>query len=1005
MELILPQKIKFIFVAIVLIFATNLKAQTKTYATVVANQSRVDNATNAVDGDLLTKADINAGSGILAGIGAYSGHLDLEYTANLPANTTSFTKIETEDDLLPSLLGGTLGGLLSDITGILLLGNQEFTVMAQNDAVTVLEKQSSAVNGFSTDDVRVVTDKNNDYFLAVTPEQEYNRIRIENRMGSLIGLGNTRELGVYETYYTTGTGACGLPSYTSFSGNGISLDLLGLGGAGVKDPHFAIDGDPTTYSELGLGIIGVAANIQQTVYYDTDSDPNDNIYILLEADPSLINVGLLNNVSVSARNGAENVFSGDLSSLLNVDLLGILQNGDNAIVAFNPGGAVDRVTVNLESLLNVAVGQQLRIYDIFRAPEQPELAASSTDVNICSGSTVDLVAESNGTAIELRWYDAETGGNLLATVNSGDPYTTPVLNADQTYYVAAAHIGCTEESPRVEVPVTVAAIPTATDITVVGNDNPICSQNNVVLVPSSSNNLTFNWFLDANETMPITDGMVLDGATYNIDANGVLTVSGLTEVNSPYTFYVGATDTAAGCTNAPGDVKAVPVTIIDSTDAVSVTLDSVINLPSLISIFQGNPATNVTGSVTGDASPGDEITLAVNGETYTGILDANLDFSVAVDGINLLSDIDNILEAFISGGLCTSTDDITVVIPDFILDNLNQVFCASDDVTLLDLDVNGNNVLFFDSLLGSAELDVNAPLVDGGTYYVGLLNVPLSVLPRIAVTVTILNTPAPTTINETQTFCIANNPVVADIQVNESSVIFYDSATDGTMLDPSTALVDGTTYYVANTENGCESTTRLAVTVLVEDQEVATITGIFEDACIEDSYMYTTESGKQNYVWTVTGGTITEGGTSADSFITVTWDDLENTSVVVSYDNAAGCTSTENTLEVAVISCGEVLGEEFCLFVYNEFTPNNDGYNDFFEVKCIEDYSSNTLKIFNRNGNRVFETVNYKNDWNGVANVNGVLSKGSHLPSGTYYYTLAIPELNRTLKGWIQLAR
>ncbi|APU11919.1 hypothetical protein A5M85_17020 [Cellulophaga lytica] len=1083
MKLILPQKIRLIFVTLLLVSITNLKSQTKNYATAVPIQDRVDNANNAVDGNLLTKADINASSGILVGIGAYSGYLELQYPSNLPANTTSFTKIETQDDLLPSLLGGSLGGLLSDIAGVLLIGNQEFTVKAQNNAVTVLEKQSTEANGFSTEDLRVVVDKDNDYFLAVTPDQEYNRIRIDNSIGSLIGLNNTRQLGVYESYYTTGTGDCGLPSYTSFSGNGISLDLLNLGGAGVTNPNFAIDGDVSTFAELGLGVLDVAASIQQTIYFDADSGTDDVIYVRLAVDPSLVSLGLLNNINITASNGVQEVYSSNISSLLSLDLLGLLQNGNSTVVAFKPSASVNRVTISLASLLNVAVSQQIRLYDIYRAPEQPVFTDSSTDISICSGSTAEITATANGAAVELRWYDAETDGNLLATTNSGDTFTTPALNTSTTYYVASAYVGCTEESPRVEVPVTVMEIPTAADITVIGNENPICSQSSVVLVPSSAIDATYNWFLDSAETMPITNGMVVNGATYNIDENGVLTITGLTDVNSPYTYYVGSTDNIAGCKNVDGDLKPVAVTIVDSSNtAVDVTLDTNISLANLITIFQVNPTTDITGSVTGDVNVGDEVIVAINGTTYTGILDANLDFSIAVDGTDLLSDIDNVLEIFISGGLCSITDDVTVTIPEFILDNLNQVFCASDNATLLDLDVNGNNVVFFDSLLGSATVDANAALTDGGTYYVGLLDVPLSVLPRVQITVSILDTPAPTTTSTTQVFCEANNPVVGDIQVNETAVVFYDAETGGTMLDPSTALVDGATYYVANTENGCESSERLVITVTftqpapttsstaqefcstsnatladiqinetavvfydaetggtmlssdtaivdgttyyvanltsgcesedrlaitttIEEAEQATLTGIFEDACLEDSYMYTTETDKQNYVWTVTGGTITDGGTSTDSFVTVTWDDLNNTEITVTYDSASGCTSEEAILSVGVISCGEVLGEEFCLFVYNEFSPNNDGYNDFFKVQCLEDYSSNTLQVFNRNGNQVFETVNYSNNWDGVANVNGVLRKGDYLPSGTYYYILTIPELNRTLKGWLQIAR
>lgn len=75
------------------------------------------------------------------------------------------------------------------------------------------------------------------------------------------------------------------------------------------------------------------------------------------------------------------------------------------------------------------------------------------------------------------------------------------------------------------------------------------------------------------------------------------------------------------------------------------------------------------------------------------------------------------------------------------------------------------------------------------------------------------------------------------------------------------------------------------------------------------------------------------------------------------------------------------------LKVPNIFTPNGDGINDYFEIgygdegKPINDLSvyflSNKLTIFNRWGRIVYESNDYKNDWD-----------GGKLPDGTYYYVL-----------------
>ena len=119
-------------------------------ASIISNQNEVDLAANATDGDLTTKAEVRASTGVLLGIGAYSGFLELEFPSTLPANTTSYVKIDTDDNILPALLGGSLGGLLSDVLGAVLIGNQEFTVQAKNVNTIVLEGNSQIANSFAS---------------------------------------------------------------------------------------------------------------------------------------------------------------------------------------------------------------------------------------------------------------------------------------------------------------------------------------------------------------------------------------------------------------------------------------------------------------------------------------------------------------------------------------------------------------------------------------------------------------------------------------------------------------------------------------------------------------------------------------------------------------------------------------------------------------------------------------------------------------------------------------
>ncbi len=67
----------------------------------------------------------------------------------------------------------------------------------------------------------------------------------------------------------------------------------------------------------------------------------------------------------------------------------------------------------------------------------------------------------------------------------------------------------------------------------------------------------------------------------------------------------------------------------------------------------------------------------------------------------------------------------------------------------------------------------------------------------------------------------------------------------------------------------------------------------------------------------------------------------------------------------------------------NLITPNEDGFNDYFELPNVSLFENYRLMIYNDNGNEVFSVEqSYDNSWNGLNN------NGKELPSGTYYFLL-----------------
>lgn len=79
------------------------------------------------------------------------------------------------------------------------------------------------------------------------------------------------------------------------------------------------------------------------------------------------------------------------------------------------------------------------------------------------------------------------------------------------------------------------------------------------------------------------------------------------------------------------------------------------------------------------------------------------------------------------------------------------------------------------------------------------------------------------------------------------------------------------------------------------------------------------------------------------------------------------------------------------VFVPNVFTPNGDGLNDTFVIEGI-DFVNNTLKVFNRWGQVVYETKNYRSNW-----------RADDVADGTYFYVLEVNGHNDPYTGHVTI--
>ena len=124
--------------------------------------------------------------------------------------------------------------------------------------------------------------------------------------------------------------------------------------------------------------------------------------------------------------------------------------------------------------------------------------------------------------------------------------------------------------------------------------------------------------------------------------------------------------------------------------------------------------------------------------------------------------------------------------------------------------------------------------------------------------------------------------------------------------------------------------------------------------------------------------------------------------------DALKCSFTTPDVLVYRVCNANVLGNTVCdvaniyitngcnkLIIYTGFSPNGDGVNDYFTLEGIEEFPQTEVTIFNRWGNEVFTSKDYKNDWSGTWN-------NKTLPGGTYFYKIGLKDGSR-FAGYVQI--
>jgi gliding motility-associated-like protein len=239
-------------------------------------------------------------------------------------------------------------------------------------------------------------------------------------------------------------------------------------------------------------------------------------------------------------------------------------------------------------------------------------------------------------------------------------------------------------------------------------------------------------------------------------------------------------------------------------------------------------------------------------------------------------------------------------------------------------------------------------------------------------------------INTTGTELVcSNNPnfiKTIDAGLEDSSTInnfSYQWFLDGTILSGETNyyLVVNTegsyTVLVTNAQN-CSKTRTITVTA----SNIATIENIIINDLSDNNSILVNVSGSGDYEYSLDG---------------------ENYQISNIFYNVSSGLYTVYVKDTN--DCGIAEKDISLLGIPNYFTPNNDGYNDYWNINGVSTTynAKTTIYIFDRYGKLIKEILPLSKGWDGTYN-------GKNAPSSDYWYVINLED-GRTFKGHFSLKR
>ena len=256
-------------------------------------------------------------------------------------------------------------------------------------------------------------------------------------------------------------------------------------------------------------------------------------------------------------------------------------------------------------------------------------------------------------------------------------------------------------------------------------------------------------------------------------------------------------------------------------------------------------------------------------------------------------------------------------------------------------------------------------------------------------TITFTGTPLGTTYTWTN-----NNTAVGLGATGSGNIGSFTATNTGT-------TVDSAVITVTPSINGCTGTST-SFTIIVNP--APTINSIANQSlCNGEGTSLVTFNGNTSgavYNWTNDNTSIGLGASGSGDINAFTVTNTGTSTITVT-PSSGGCEGTPITFTIEVTDCNPIDPiEDFN--TPEGFSPNGDGINDLFVIRGIDRFPSNSIVIFNRWGDKLFEASPYTNTWDGTSST-GIRIGGNELPVGTYFYVLDLGDGSSIHKGTIYL--